>query len=287
MKWLKEENGMLISPPTYDKTTGLVNCHLNETWLINNGYTQWTNEQIAEWNNTNYPSIEQDTTAFNTACGYFRQICGEIGDLMGVSDFRGGYDDMPVFYAHESYKTDKGMQLAIAWSGCNDFCNHEASKLGIGSPDWWYRCWGEQRPLYYNFRLVNDSDSPFYGGNVREVLYPGEHVIFKHYDSLSSVPENVDKDIIPNTGGPVWIGQKDDGVFIFAYTQKEFRYVEDSHGNIISENVYREIRIEDASGAGYEYFEIKFRNENSYDIVEFEKCFIGEDVYVMPITVYE
>lgn len=153
MKWLKEENRMLVSPPTYDKTTGLVNCHLNETWLTNNGYTQWTDEQIAEWNNTNYPSIEQDTTAFNTACGYFRQICGEIGTLMGVSDFRGGYDDMPVFYVHESYKTDKGMQLAIAWSGCNDLCKYEASKLGIGSPDWWHRCWED------NVEQSNSSSS--------------------------------------------------------------------------------------------------------------------------------
>ena len=79
---------------------------------------------------------------FDKACEYFRQICGEIGALMGVEDFKGGYEDMPVFYAHESYKTDKGMQLAIAWSGCNDFCNHEAAKIGLGSPAWWYKCWG-------------------------------------------------------------------------------------------------------------------------------------------------
>lgn len=52
MKWLKEENGMLVSPPTYDKTTGLVNCHLNESWLTNNGYTQWTDEQIEEFYGT-------------------------------------------------------------------------------------------------------------------------------------------------------------------------------------------------------------------------------------------
>lgn len=140
MSYVKIENGVLVKPPYYDKVSGMVNCHLNETWLLQNGYENWTDERIKEWyeNNSNN-SI--DTTDFDTACSYFRQICGEIGVLMGVSDFKGGYDDMPVFYAHESYKTDKGMQLAIAWSGCNDFCNHEASKLGMGSPDWWYKCW--------------------------------------------------------------------------------------------------------------------------------------------------
>lgn len=82
-----------------------------------------------------------DYTGFITACEYFRQICGEIGELIGDSEFKGGYDDMPIFYAHDAYKTDKGVQLAIAWYGVNDLCKYEASKLGIGSPDWWYRCW--------------------------------------------------------------------------------------------------------------------------------------------------
>ena len=140
MKWLKEENGQLVTPPINDEKTGMVNCHLNQAWLEANGFTQWTDEQIAAWQEAHAPVI--DTTEFDKACEYFRQICGEIGALMGVEDFKGGYEDMPVFYAHESYKTDKGMQLAIAWSGCNDFCNHEAAKIGLGSPAWWYKCWG-------------------------------------------------------------------------------------------------------------------------------------------------
>lgn len=54
MKWLKEENNQLISPPTYDKQTGTVNCHVNETWLLNHGYTQWSNEQEQNWYNIHY-----------------------------------------------------------------------------------------------------------------------------------------------------------------------------------------------------------------------------------------
>jgi hypothetical protein len=41
---------------------------------------------------------------------------------------------MTIFYSHESYKTDKGIQLAIALSGCNEYCNHEAKKIGLNSP---------------------------------------------------------------------------------------------------------------------------------------------------------
>lgn len=144
MKWLKEQNGVLISPPKYDKNTGLVNCHVNEQWLTDNGFTQWTDQQIVDWNTEHYPNTELDTTDFDQACSYFRQICGEIGTLMGDPNFKGGYDDMPIFYAHDSYKTEKGVQLAVAWAGCDLFCNHEANKIGLTSPDWWYRCWEQQ-----------------------------------------------------------------------------------------------------------------------------------------------
>ena len=83
---------------------------------------------------------EAETAPYN-ACQYFRQICHEIGELINDPNFKGGYDDMLIFYNHDAYKTDKGLQLAIAWSGCNDLCKYEANKLGINSPEWWYKCW--------------------------------------------------------------------------------------------------------------------------------------------------
>lgn len=92
---------------------------------------------------TNPLKKELDTTDFDLACGYFKQICGDIGKLMGEENFKGGYDDMPRFYAHPTYKTAQGMQLAIAWAGANEFCNHEAKKLNLDSPQWWYKCWSE------------------------------------------------------------------------------------------------------------------------------------------------
>ena len=83
----------------------------------------------------------EETSDFDNACLRFRQICSEIGLLIGDENFKGGYDDMLTLYNHDAYKTDKGVQLAIAWSGCNELCKYEANNIGLGSPDWWFRCW--------------------------------------------------------------------------------------------------------------------------------------------------
>ena len=48
---------------------------------------------------------------------------------------------MIVFQNSEFSKTVEGLQLAIKWSAVNELCLYEAKKIGIGQPDWWYRCW--------------------------------------------------------------------------------------------------------------------------------------------------
>ena len=141
MKYLKQQNDKLIFPPIYDTETGLVNCHLNIQWLLNNGFTQWSDQQIKQWYQQHGISTQIDTTAFDTACSYFRQVCQEIGILMENNSFKGSYDEMMLFYNSDAYKTDRGMQLAIAWSGCNDLCNYEGSKIGLESPLWFNKCW--------------------------------------------------------------------------------------------------------------------------------------------------
>lgn len=95
-----------------------------------------------EWDERINPIIKnKNTSNFETACSYFRQICKEIGQEISNPEFKGGYDEMVNFYNHSSYKTDRGLQLAIAWAGCNDLCKHEAKKIGLTSQQWWYRCW--------------------------------------------------------------------------------------------------------------------------------------------------
>lgn len=152
MKWLKEENDKLIPPPTYDEETGMVNCHVNVEWLINHGYKEWSDQSISNWYENHNPieektepQVEPSKEDFNKSCLYFKQICHQIGALINDPNFKGGYDDMIEFYDHPAYKTSQGVQLAIAWSGSNDLCRYEANKIGLGSPEWWYKCWEDEK----------------------------------------------------------------------------------------------------------------------------------------------
>ena len=81
-----------------------------------------------------------DTTSLDTACYYFRQICQQIGILIGNLQFKGSFAQVTEFYAHESYQTKKGMHLAVALTGCKKLCSYQAKKLGI--INWLDRCWG-------------------------------------------------------------------------------------------------------------------------------------------------
>lgn len=95
--------------------------------------------------------ISDDRSRFEAACENFRNVCGQIGTLIG-QDFKGGYDDMEVvanFIYSLDLTTEQGKETAIranslvsAWSGANDFCIYEAKRIGLGQPDWWKDCWG-------------------------------------------------------------------------------------------------------------------------------------------------
>lgn len=87
------------------------------------------------------PVPPPDTTAFDSACLQFREICGQIGALIGAVEFRGGFDEMTLFQQSEAYGTLQGLQLAIAWSAANELCVYEGRKIGLGQPEWWYACW--------------------------------------------------------------------------------------------------------------------------------------------------
>lgn len=61
------------------------------------------------WTVAEQPEPEPiDTTDFDEACKVFRGICADIGDLIGVPDFRGGFDDMETFRKSESFNTLEG-----------------------------------------------------------------------------------------------------------------------------------------------------------------------------------
>ena len=103
-----------------------------------------TNELFIELGGTitddGNPSPEQE---FEAACAQFRTICAAIGQFIGAENFHGGFGEMASFASSEAYQANPvmGNSLAIQWSAANEQGKYFGSKIGLGQPQWWYRCW--------------------------------------------------------------------------------------------------------------------------------------------------
>lgn len=90
-------------------------------------------------------TIEDDglPSPFEAACAQFRTLCAAIGEFIGDTEFKGGFDEYTEFATSEAYQQNpvQGNALAIQWSALNELCKYEGSKEGYGQPDWWYKCW--------------------------------------------------------------------------------------------------------------------------------------------------
>ena len=86
------------------------------------------------------PTPEEE---FEAACELFRAVCAAIGQFIDDPDFHGGFGEMAVFANSEAYQANPvmGNSLAIQWSAANEQCKYFGSKIGLGQPAWWYRCW--------------------------------------------------------------------------------------------------------------------------------------------------
>jgi hypothetical protein len=85
--------------------------------------------------------VVPDTSEFDAACVKFREVCGAIGELIGNPNFRGGFDEMAEFETSEAAMSETGVALSIKWMAADKLCTYLAGKLGIGQPEWWYKCW--------------------------------------------------------------------------------------------------------------------------------------------------
>lgn len=78
---------------------------------------------------------------FDAACEKFREVCAEIGALIGNPQFRGGFDEMAEFEASAASQTEAGVALAIKWMAADKLCTYLGSKIGLHQPQWWHECW--------------------------------------------------------------------------------------------------------------------------------------------------
>lgn len=86
-------------------------------------------------------SDKQDMTDFNKACELFRNTCEEIRVFLNLDKFTGGYDEILNIMTLEQFKSNEGIILANKLNIANSLCNHEAKKIGLSAPDWFYKCW--------------------------------------------------------------------------------------------------------------------------------------------------
>ena len=101
------------------------------------------NEFEREHKNLVANHIEIDYTNFNLACEQFRQVCMQIREFTGIQDFKGGFNEFASLLNSNAFQTNpvQGNTLALLWSGANEYCIYEGSKVGLGQPEWWYKCW--------------------------------------------------------------------------------------------------------------------------------------------------
>lgn len=81
-----------------------------------------------------------DHSDFNLACDLFKSVCAQIQELTG-EQFRGGYDEILNFMNSDLSKTDGAKDIGLRLTFADLACNHEAKKIGLSSPQWWYKCW--------------------------------------------------------------------------------------------------------------------------------------------------
>ena len=78
---------------------------------------------------------------FEAECAKFRTVCAEIKEFLGLDEFYGGYDELDKYIERPELLTPEGQALKDKLNLYDSSCNHEAGKIGLPSPEWFYKCW--------------------------------------------------------------------------------------------------------------------------------------------------
>lgn len=98
-------------------------------------------EKIISSNKLTAFSEKRDMTEFNKACELFRNTCEEIKTFLNLDKFTGGYDEILTVMSLDQFKSNEGIILTNKLNIANSLCNHEAKKIGLAAPEWFYKCW--------------------------------------------------------------------------------------------------------------------------------------------------
>ena len=103
-------------------------------------------------------SISMDYTTLDFACTLFRTVCETIKTTLALEDFKGGFDEI-LALTSEQIATLKTTDLLERLTFTDRLCNHEATKVGMHAPLWWYRCWAPE-PVPEDIPLPEDDLLP-------------------------------------------------------------------------------------------------------------------------------
>lgn len=86
------------------------------------------------------PTPEEE---FAAAAAKFRALCDEIGEFIGEPSFTGGFEEVVSFNNSRAAQNAPmtAYALALRWMELNELCKYKGSKIGLGQPAWFYRCW--------------------------------------------------------------------------------------------------------------------------------------------------
>lgn len=140
MPYAKFEDGRVVYPPHNDGNC--VNVHLDAAYCEAHGFTLKTPEEIAAFEAEN--PVMADRSALEAAYANFRTVCSAIGSLIGNSEFKGGFEEIPTFANSDAAQSQQGIILSLQLTFADKQCTYEAAKLGIGQPQWWNECWNNQ-----------------------------------------------------------------------------------------------------------------------------------------------
>lgn len=129
----------------YHKSVGTV-ATLPKVWVHDGIRTTGLNAENCEslgWTVAVVPDPEPHTpdyTNLDMACSLFRAICVEVEAALNIENFRGGFNEL-LALTQEQHDIIRGMGLTDRLNLADRLCNHEANKVGMEAPAWWYRCW--------------------------------------------------------------------------------------------------------------------------------------------------
>lgn len=112
---------------------------------------QWMLESRFE--NEVTPLTTDTTKLLDIFNKHFKPICKNIGQMLNIENFRGGFDEIQELYKYilelDSSTEDGKRQiiaahtLAVQWEAADAYCKHEASKLRWKPAEWWKYCWAQ------------------------------------------------------------------------------------------------------------------------------------------------